>query len=357
MPSVIDADTHVIESEAIWEFFDPEMAARKPTLVRTRNNGHVTNRWLIDGNLVPKPEGRGGQRLATPPIGEERQATKDWQTRALGDLESRLEDATRMGVETQVIYPTLFIGWITHDPVLEVAIYRSYNRFMADVYARGHGRLRYVVLPPLRNIEESIKEMRFGKEHGAVGVMFRGLEGDLSVAEPYFYPIYEEAQRLDLPICIHTGPGSPTLTGMVDNSIAGNLTSVRLLPVMAFHDLVTNKIPEKYPDLRIGFIETNSSWVPFMAHFLNRRFKNGRMAWGPQFWKENRLYVACEADEDLPYILQYTGEDNMISGSDYGHGDPSAEPELVHTLRAREDVEPAVIEKILCDNPKRFYAL
>ena len=353
MPGVIDADTHIIEPEAIWDFFDPSMEARKPVLVKTGS----TNRWLIDGLLVPKPEGRGGQRLATPPIGEERRATRDWRVRALADLESRLEDATKMGVETQVIYPTLFIGWITNDVALEVACYRSYNRFMGDVYSRGHNRLRWVIVPPLRDLDATIEELHYGKEHGAVGVMFRGLEGDLSVAEPYFYPVYEEAQKLDLPICIHTGPGCSTLTNIVDNSIAGNFTSVRLLPVMAFHDLVTNKIPEKFPDLRIGFIETNSSWVPFLAHFLNRRFKNGHMAWGPKFWQENRLYVACEADEDIPYILQYTGEENMVSGSDYGHGDPSAEPDLINVLRGREDLSEELLDKILIHNPARFYGL
>ena len=48
MSSVIDSDTHVIESEVIWDFFDPEFESRKPTLVQTRSNGSVTNRWLID---------------------------------------------------------------------------------------------------------------------------------------------------------------------------------------------------------------------------------------------------------------------------------------------------------------------
>ncbi len=44
-------------------------------------------------------------------------------------------------------------------------------------------------------------------------------------------------------------------------------------------------------------------------------------------------------------------------GSDYGHNDLSKEPELVATMRAREDVPGRIIEKILCENPRRFYAL
>ena len=31
------------------------------------------------------------------------------------------------------------------------------------------------------------------------------------------------------------------------------------------------------------------------------------------------IYVACESDEDIPYLAQLIGEDNLVSGSDYGH--------------------------------------
>jgi predicted TIM-barrel fold metal-dependent hydrolase len=67
--------------------------------------------------------------------------------------------------------------------------------------------------------------------------------------------------------------------------------------------------------------------------------------------------VACEADEELPHLLRFVGEDKLIIGSDYGHNDPSKEPQFVAHMRAREDVPPEVIEKILCDNPRQLYGL
>ena len=359
MARIIDADTHIIESEPIWEFFDEELAHRKPSLVpwADPNNGIMRNFWIIDSKLVPHPQGKGGQALGTPPIDPEIANSSGWHKRAMTDINARLLDATKMGVDVQVIYPTLFIGFLTHDVGLEVALARAYNRFMADTCSRSEGRMRWVVVPALRNLEASIEEMNYGKEHGAVGVLFRGVEKDRSLAEPYFFPIYEEAQRLDLPICIHTGPGSPTLTEFFDSRLSFVFPDVRLLPVMAFYDLAANKIPERFPDLRCGFIEANSSWVPYLAHFLNRRFKTGRAAFGPDYFRSNRLFVACEADEDIPYILDHIGEDNMITGSDYGHGDQSVEPELIKLLRGREDVSPAIMDKILSDNPAHFYGI
>jgi predicted TIM-barrel fold metal-dependent hydrolase len=78
---------------------------------------------------------------------------------------------------------------------------------------------------------------------------------------------------------------------------------------------------------------------------------------GPQLMEQNRLYVACEVHEDLPYILQTSGEDHLIIGSDYSHADPHMEINPVRGLRSRTDVPPRVIEKILDDNARALYGL
>jgi predicted TIM-barrel fold metal-dependent hydrolase len=65
----------------------------------------------------------------------------------------------------------------------------------------------------------------------------------------------------------------------------------------------------------------------------------------------------ADTHEELPHLLNYIGEDHIVIGSDYGHNDPSKEPEFVRNMRAREDVAPPIIEKILCQNPRRLYGL
>ena len=69
------------------------------------------------------------------------------------------------------------------------------------------------------------------------------------------------------------------------------------------------------------------------------------------------MYIACEADEDIPYLAEFIGDDHLMIGSDYGHNDPAEEKMLVKTMRAREDLSPALVERILIDNPKTFYSL
>jgi predicted TIM-barrel fold metal-dependent hydrolase len=74
-------------------------------------------------------------------------------------------------------------------------------------------------------------------------------------------------------------------------------------------------------------------------------------------FREYRLFVACETDEDIPYLMQYMGDDNLIMGSDYGHPDPSEELQLVKVMQSNKALSDQVAEKILCYNPKRLYAL
>ena len=42
-----------------------------------------------------------------------------------------------------------------------------------------------------------------------------------------------------------------------------------------------------------------------------------------ELFRDYRFWVACEADEELPHLLNYIGEDHIVIGSDYGHNDPS----------------------------------
>src|ERR1044071_8551007 len=182
MAGIIDADTHIAESEAMWSMFDKEMYHRRPVLLKCPEDtlyGPRNAFWLIDGNVFPKPNGKGSFRLITPSASKLESARGDIAIacREMTDIPARLKDMDKLNVETQVVFPTLFLIYITDDPVLEVAICRAYNRFIAQACAKSGGRIKWTVIPPLKSIDESIKELKWAKDNGAVGVFFRGIEG------------------------------------------------------------------------------------------------------------------------------------------------------------------------------------
>ena len=365
MQGIVDSDTHIAESEAMWEMMDADMRGRRPVLLTMPEDtlyGGWNATWLIDGNIFPKPVGKGGFRLITPSASKIQANRKDIGVgcREMTDIPARLADMDRLGIETQVVYPTLFLVHLTEDPELDIAMARAYNRFMADACAQSKGRIHWVVVPPLRCIEESVRELRTARDKGAVGVFFRGLEGNYTLDNPYFFPVYQSAMDLDLPICVHTGNGTPGAADMFDLERNRQWSSSGFPPLHAFRDLVLNQIPDMFPKLRFGFIEAAASWVPYLLHKLRRdNTKRWKPSWrsGADLFAECRMFVACEADEDINYLAQHIGPDHLLIGSDYGHNDPAEQAHLVGRMRGREDLPADLVEKIMCDNPRKFYGL
>jgi predicted TIM-barrel fold metal-dependent hydrolase len=370
MPGVVDADTHIAEPPEMWDCLDPEWYPRRPVVVALPEDtqyGASDHMWLIEGQIFPRPAGRGGNVLVTPTAQSSVRSRGDNKARELLDLPMRYADMQATQVDVQVVYPTLFLAYLTSDAAYEVALAKAYNRFLADVSDRSDGRIRWVVVPPLHDVDASVQELRFGKDHGACGVFFRGIEGDRTLDDPYFFPVYQEAEALDLPICVHQGQGAPALNNLIDIQRSHTFTHGRLPPLVAFRNIVANAIPELFPKLRWGFIETGASWIPFVLYQLRGTRRADPTFWGPRLFREYNIWVSYELGEDLPYLLQYVGEDHIVAGTDYGHhtpgttdrlaADPSAQVHMVNNLRGREDVPPDVIEKIMGDNPRRLYGI
>ena len=78
---------------------------------------------------------------------------------------------------------------------------------------------------------------------------------------------------------------------------------------------------------------------------------------GSDLLRESRLYVACQTNDDIPYVLKYAGPDNLIIGSDYGHQDTASEIAALRHLSEMEGIGEGVIDRILDANPTALYGL
>ena len=166
----------------------------------------------------------------------------------------------------------------------------------------------------------------FREEHGACGVLKKGRpRSQWWPAEEYFYPFYEEAQRLDLAICFHLGSGVRTSRPRRSSAARSCARDCRSC-TPSTHRL--QKVGERFPTLRFAAVEC---WLGLDAVGevgprtpLERLGVTMYDAKGNVFAK-NRIYVTCQPDEDLEYIIRLFGDDNLVAGSDYSHVDPSTE--------------------------------
>jgi predicted TIM-barrel fold metal-dependent hydrolase len=354
--AVIDADTHVDESESTWQSLEGGPFAKyiPATLtIQPDDAGHLgigvrnTRRWLTEGRL---------QTRATRDA--EHHPPREF--RELEDVPGRLQQMDAMGVDVQVVFPTFFIRHESENPEAEHALTTAYNRWLAERCSQSSGRLRWAAVLPMLSPVEAVKELRWAKEHGACGVFKRGFDLGRPLGDKHFFPMYEEASALDMPMCIHTGhPGRDP----------GDDRGVPILA--AFKAIVSGGLASRFSGLRFGLIEAGASWVPYSVSQLQAQERTAQsretisrpapgLNLATDLFRANRIYVTVDAADDIGYLLRYGLEDSLMIGTDYSHSDISANASAIegveHWVRDGSITE-AVSRKLLHDNPANFYGI
>lgn len=343
----IDADSHVDETEATWDFLLPGDERFRPECVQIEGNRDQT--W-VSGDLSFRRAVRDYRRTGVTA-----------ETSQLLDVAARVRHLDDLNIDEQVIYPTMHIRsrFVGH-PDIELALVRSYNRWIADRTARADGRLHWIAVLPMLSMDEAVKELEWAKAHGAVGVFKKAVEcAGKKVSDPHFLPLYEAAEALDVPMCIHVGSdGSEEAAA-----------PVALDTLKAFDPLVNSDLGERFPLLRFGFIESGASWVPYLLSLQSgseRRTKmqsdeyDASLPVDTGLFERRNLYVACQSHEDLPYLLRFGLENRLMVGTDYTHADQSSEIQALSFIEQRAlsgEIPIAIVDKMFDANPRRFYGL
>jgi uncharacterized protein len=317
--NVIDADAHVIETERVWDYLEPSEEKYRPTLMTSPQNP-ARQIWVLDGenlgNKFPSPDEKQS-REHLKRFG--REVTTPIESRELSDVKQRLKHMDELGIDVQVLYNSLWLTPLTNRPDAEIALCWSWNRWLADVWKLGENRLRWTCVVPALTPDEAIPQIRFAKEHGAVGVCMRPFERDRMMTDPYYYPIYDEAERLDMPIAVHLANGSPELFKLMTNEAGGGFSTFRVPTVTACYALIMSELPRVFPRLRWGFIEVSSQWVPWVVHEAVRRSLGGPHPVSQDCLRVYKIYVSTQTDDDFAYVISYAGEENLVIGTEPGH--------------------------------------
>lgn len=347
----IDADAHVIETGVTWKYMSEAERRYKPIPV-SAEDGELrpgTSRldvgfWAIDGRLRPRERNIGDETAR--------------EAREMTDVGRRIAHMSELSIDIQILYPSLFLRPLTRTKEIELALVRSYNKWLAEIWSSGQNRLRWVAIPPIQSLADPNlvrDELATAKEKGACGIFMNGFSYDRELWDPYFFPLYEIAQDLDMPVCLHAGNDSWLVHDFFDKSDA--LAKFRFPVMSAFHSLLQKDIPKRFPQVRWGFVEAGCGWLPFVLSELKLRFSR----WGKRFsdnpLADNNMFVCCQVNEDIAYVASVAGEDNLMIGTDYGHNDNSTQIEALRMLKDGNSLAPALIDKILGDNPARLYGL
>jgi len=333
-------------------------------------DGHITE---STEQLRPYLAGRHGERGAW--AGRRSYYPEDAWDRSLGGrLGSSVNDAKTWlgimdegGVETVVLYPTagLAIGWL-REPEFAAALCRAYNDFLAHEFLRVSPRLKAVALLPFQDVPAAVTELRRAvTELGMVGAFAPAVGLRLPLGHPEFHPIYAEAERLGSMVACHATVRGPHFFGAdgFDKFIEVHTLSHPVAQMIQLTGMIFEGVPEKYPRLRIGFMEAGCSWLPFWMDRMDEEWAKRGEVEAPlcrkkpsDYLRSGQLFFAAEGDEkSLPEVVRRLGDDLIFYASDVPHWDHDY-PANIHELTGRDDLSVETRQKILSENTRRLYA-
>ena len=373
--NAFDGDGHVEEWEETFSdrYLEPAFRDRRPVVVETGEYEH-DYMWEIDGQRMRiggSPSSRDGV------VSTEYVKMARWRgPHESGEFHSAGDRLAVMDAEDtwlSVNYPTLFLQWpVAGDPALNQALTRAYNNWVADISSQSPDRLKWVTVIDAHDPKEAAREMVRTREMGSVGVMVLGDYGDKSLDHPDLAPIWQTANDIGMPINVHPGTGALAAAAAFPSVAADQfLMSV----VRGFKTVCSSGLLDRYPNVRVSFLETGCTWVDFATEVMDFVLDNvrdrirldalraehtaiierGLPEMTPiEYIRAGRIFIGFEVDDDLlPYMVDKYGTDCWVYASDIPHA--HRKPDSARYVLDRPDLPDAVKQRILWEGTARLY--
>jgi predicted TIM-barrel fold metal-dependent hydrolase len=285
------------------------------------------------------------------------------------------------GIDTGVLMPVRTMLLTRHDdldPECSLAICRAFNDYAYEYTQANPQRLKFwACLPPHDATLAAEEAKRCVEKLGAVGAAMTGgaINGHL-LSDKFFTPLWQELNRLDIPLGFH---GPPRSTFPRDNlsqrffGHTGMKASAQALTLF-FHvhaeiaEVIFGGVLEQYPQVRVFFAEASCGWIPWLLYRMDITWNDYQeqvtqhgqdmeipLPIRPSEYFRRQCFAEVRPDEDVAkYAVDYIGADNLLFSTDFPKED-SRFPEASNMFLALEGFTNEDRRKILWDNPARMF--
>jgi predicted TIM-barrel fold metal-dependent hydrolase len=338
----------------------------------------VFDEWLEAQEAAGAPE-HGGLRPGLD-------ATSQW------DSDLRLKDMESQGVVAEVLFPNGLpfqsrpsddVGAFS-DPEIDRQARMAYNRWLVDFCAQTPGRRAGQALISFDDVERAVSDIHWAKDQGLGGVMMPPLlPGGTFFFDPALDPVWAACVEVDLPVSQHGGSGAPTYGPPGFAAIMTLAQEHSFYSGRSLWQLILGGVFERFPELRVAYVETEADWIAPMIRKLDRRLSwdDDWTGWAQilqrqrtfsgrarDYWAANCYSgISPFTDDQVPldqlarpsaeYEDFAIGCDNSMFGVDYPHFE-SVFPDTatqVSALVGHPSITNEVARKVLCENAARVY--
>jgi predicted TIM-barrel fold metal-dependent hydrolase len=270
-------------------------------------------------------------------------------------------------METAVLFPTRAANITRMREVdFAVAVARAFNTCVAREYASVSPRLKPVGVLPLQDPVRAAEELRYAvTELGLISFELSAMHPAPGLGDKRYDPIWAEAQRLGVPMCIHgsrspsTDIGGDRLSTFNEVHAYGFTVSI----LLQFTSMICQGVPVRFPDLKLAFLENGATWLPYYLdrldeHWEKRAEEMPHLKEKPSaIFRRSPIYVSIEAGEGmLAETVSYIGDDHFLYASDIPHWDNEF-PESLEEVRNHPRLSRETKEKLLYRNAQALFGL
>jgi predicted TIM-barrel fold metal-dependent hydrolase len=210
---------------------------------------------------------------------------------------------------------------------------RAHNRWLAEFCQQQPERRAGVAIAPiLWDVEESIKEIRWAKEHGLRGIMIPSMWGKLDAYHhPKYEPIWSACADLDMVIHLHSAQAPMEDYGDHLGMMGIYITEVIWWSVRPLWFLIWGGVFERHPKLRLAITESTTVWVPETLRLMDQRYTEthfsaklgdyrSHLSMKPSDYFRRNVFLGASCMPRREVELRHEiGLGNIMWGSDYPH--------------------------------------
>ena len=240
------------------------------------------------------------------------------------DPKVRLQDLDKMGVDIQVISPSLIHHNTTSlDGETADTIVRQVNDHVAESVEKYPDRLVGIGIVPLQNLKKSAQELdRMVKKLGLKGVQIPTILNDVEIGDKHLHPFWRKAEKLNIPVFIHpAGNSNPRLRKFGLAFTLGQPYEEAL----AMSSIVYEGVLDKFPNLKI-VIAHGGGFLPYYTGRQDSAFREKRdgaklkgdfSSYIRKFYYETVVFNP----DMLEFLATKTSNQHILMGTDYPFGE------------------------------------
>jgi hypothetical protein len=285
-------------------------------------------------------------------------------------LEKRLKELDDDGVAGEFV--TVGFGARSNDPEFMQALTQAEMRWFEEYFGPAMFRFRGAVVVSMpAGIDVVVKEIEQAHEKGIVAVMLAGQPRNVGIHQPglnshYYDPMWRALGERKMAAVFHPGwsrekpllefDGSdynPGWEAFAFMRLGSDTTD-------ALPQLLIGAVPQRFPDLRFGFIESRVAWIPPMLEQLDNMVRHvGESSikyemLPSEMWKRQGFSGGPLEKEDLA-VRHDAGVQTVAWGSDYPHAEgtwPMSRQWLAYLFR---DIPREETDMIVSGNAARIF--